>query len=104
MFELALNDAIGYLAQTLVILWAYWITNILLKTFWIEERRFAYTAIGKVLSGVFCIVGWALFATAIYLMMKEIKKSYVVFIIGIVVSAFAIFRLYSNEELRDKIS
>jgi hypothetical protein len=75
----------------------------LLKTFWIEGKPYAYTVAGKILSTLFCVIGWAFIAAAIYFMMKEIKSAYVVFIIGIAVSGFAVYRVYSNKELRDKL-
>jgi hypothetical protein len=80
MFKQSISDCLGYLAQLIVMLWGFGLAFMLLG-FWIDkDKPFSYTIFGKILSIVFAFIGSAVLGVIVYLMMKELRYAYNVFL------------------------
>lgn len=100
MFMQSLNDCLGYIAQLIVMMLGLGLAFMLLS-FWIEDRPFAYTMIGKILSIFFSVVGSGILGILVYLMMHETRYAYNTFIMETIFSLFAIIAIYSRKLKKD---
>jgi hypothetical protein len=95
MLKDAINNALGHIASWFIIYYGYYWAKVLLSL-WIEENHSAYTIKGKFMSIVFCILGAAIIASAIGLIMKETTTAFTVFIILFPTALIAAYNLYKH--------
>lgn len=95
MIKEALNSALGHITSWFVIYYGYGWAKVLLSL-WIEDNQKSFTLWGKLISVFFCIIGAALIASAIGLIMKETTTALTAFIILFPVALIAAYNLYKQ--------